>query len=334
MALTKRRISRLIELGDLLCTSFSLEEAYRVISREMPPLFPAGVYYRCDAAGNLLEAAASWGEAPGKTVFSADDCFAVRRNRPHLVTGAEGGLPCPHTDGEKDNRAAICVPMNVYGEWLGLIHIRFASPAGEMASLTSRELGANEQLALLAARQISLSLRNLQFREQLSSQSMADPLTGLINRRYLEEVLARELKKALRESKPVGVVFMDIDRLGQINQTYGIETGEAIIKDLGRFLGGHIGGNEMACRWGADEFVLILPGASLTAARRRAENLREILKDHAARDDHKQMRRVTLSIGVAAMPDHGETAGDLLQSAKTAVKEAKKEGRDRVRIAD
>jgi diguanylate cyclase (GGDEF)-like protein len=90
----------------------------------------------------------------------------------------------------------------------------------------------------------------------------------------------------------------------------------------------------MACRWGADEFVLILPGASLTAARRRAENLREMLKDHASLDEHKQMRRITLSIGVAALPDHGETAGDILQSARAAVKKAKNEGRDRVRVAD
>ncbi len=334
MALTKRRIGKLIELGDLLCVSFNLEEACRVISREMPQLFPAGAYYRCDAGGNLLEAAASWGEAPGKTLFSAEDCYAVRRNRPHLVAGSNTGLPCPHASGEKDSRASICVPMNVYGERLGLIHMRFPFPAGGNVSLSARELGANEQLALLAARQIGLSLRNIQLREQLSSQSLMDPLTGLINRRYLEEVLSRELKQAQREARPVGVVFMDIDRLGQINQTYGIEAGEGIIKDLGRFLGKQIGGNEMACRWGADEFVLILPGASLTAARRRAENLREMLKDHATRDDHKQMRRVTLSIGVAAMPDHGETAGDLLQSAKAAVKEAKKEGRDRVRIAD
>lgn len=334
MALTKRRISKLIELGDLLCASFNLEEAYRMISLDMPQLFPAGACYRFDAAGNLLEAAASWGEAPGKTLFSAEDCYAVRRNRPHLVAGSGKGIPCPHAQGEKGSGASICVPMNVYGERLGLIHVQFPRPAGKKVSVSARELGANEQLAILASRQISISLRNLQFREQLSSQSMTDPLTGLINRRYLEEVLSRELKQAQREGGPVGVVFMDIDRLGQINQTYGIEAGEGIIKDLGRFLGENIGGKELACRWGADEFVLILPGASLTSARRRAENIREILKDHAGRDDHRQMRRVTLSIGVAAMPEHGETAGDLLQSAKAAVKEAKKEGRDRVRIAD
>ncbi len=334
MAVTKFRIKKLIKMGDLLCASFTLEEAYGVMGREMSRLFPAGAYYRYDAAKNLLDAAATWGEAPKEAVFSPDDCLAVRRNRPHLVAGTAKGLPCPHAAEEKDNRASLCVPMKIYGEFIGLIHVRFPLDSGGNARTASRNLGANEQLALLAARQIGLTLRNLQFREELSSLSTKDPLTGLINRAYLEEALARELKKAQREARPVGVVFMDIDHLGHINQAYGLETGERIIQDLGIFLGEHFQGKDMAGRWGADEFVLILPGSSLEAARRRAENLREMLKDHAARDAHQQMRRVTLSIGVAALPDHGETAEDLLQSAKAAVREAKKEGRDRVRVAD
>lgn len=334
MAVTKARIKKLIKLGDLLCASFTLEEAYGVIAREMSRLFPAGAYYRYDAAKNLLDAAAIWGEAPKEAVFPADDCLAVRRNRPHLVAGTAKGLPCPHAAEEKDNRASLCVPMQIYGEFIGLIHVRFPLDAGDDPRQVSRNLGASEQLALLAARQIGLTLRNLQFREQLSSLSTKDLLTGLVNRPYLEEALTRELKKAEREAEPVGIVFMDIDHLGYINQSYGLETGEGIIRDLGTFLGEHFHGPDMAARWGADEFVLLLPGASLDVARRRAENLRGMQKDHAARDAHQQMRRVTLSIGVAASPDHGKTAEELLQSARTAVKEAKKEGRDRVRVAD
>ncbi|MFB3924761.1 MAG: diguanylate cyclase [Syntrophales bacterium] len=334
MAVTKFRIKKLIKMGDLLCASFTLEEAYGVIGREMPHLFPAGAYYRYDAAGNLLESAATWGEAPKEPVFSPDDCLAVRRNRPHLVAGTAKGLPCPHADKEKDGRASVCVPLKVYGEFIGLIHVRFPLPEGKDPRTVSRSLGAGEQLAVLAARQIALTLRNLQFREQLSSLSTKDPLTGLINRRFLEETLARELKKAEREERPVGVVFMDIDHLGYINQTYGLGAGERIIQDLGAFLGEHFHGKDMAGRWGADEFVLILPGSSLETARRRAENFREMLKDHAARDAHRQMRRATLSIGVAVSPVHGEDVEDLLQSARTAAKKAKEEGRDRVCVAD
>jgi diguanylate cyclase (GGDEF)-like protein len=334
MAVTKFRIRKLIKMGDLLCASFTLEEAYGVIGREMSRLFPSGACYRYDAARNLLDAAAKWGVEPMETVFLPDDCLAVRRNRPHLVAGAAKGLPCPHAGGEKDDRASVCVPMRVYGEFIGLLHVRFPFASGENSRTTARNLGAGEQLAQLAARQIGLTLRNLQFRDQLSSLSTKDPLTGLISRRFLEEMLTRELKKAERDGKPVGVVFMDIDHIGHINQTYGLGTGEKIIQDLGIFLGEHFREKDIAGRWGADEFVLILPGSSLDAARRRAENLREMLKDHAARDAHREMRRATLSIGVAVSPVHGESAEDLLQSARAAVKKAKKEGRDRVCIPD
>jgi len=334
MAVTKLKIKKLIKLGDLLSASFTLEEAYSVIGREMPRLFPDGAFYRFDAARNILDAAAQWGVPLKESVFPPDDCLAVRRNRPHLVAGTAKGLPCPHSAGENEDRASVCVPMRVYGEFVGLLYVRFPLPSGELSRTAARTLGSNEQLAVLVARQICLTLRNLQFREQLSSLSMKDPLTGLISRRYLEEALARELRKAEREEKPVGVVFIDIDRIGHINQTYGLGAGERIIQDLGIFLGEHVQGKDIAGRWGADEFVLILPGASLEAARRRAENLREILKDHAARDNHREMRRATLSIGVAVSPVHGESADDLLQSARAAVRKAKRDGRDRVCTAD
>jgi len=334
MAVTKQKIKRLIKMGDLLCASFSLEEAYSVISREMSRLFPAGAYYRFDRAKNCLDLAASWGEELLETVLAPDDCFAVRRNRPNLAAGMRKELPCPHAGPETQGLASLCVPLNVYGEFIGLVHIRFPLPASDNARLAAGSLGAVEQLALLASRQIGLTIKNLQFREQLSNLSTIDSLTGLINRGHMEEKLAREMKKAQREGKPLGIIFIDIDHLGQINRLYGLEVGEGVIKDLGSFLGEQVEGAEMACRWGADEFVLILPGSELAAARRRAENLRELLKDHAARDKHKQMRRVTLSIGVASLPDHGETAGDVLQSARSAVKMAKSEGRDRIRVAD
>jgi diguanylate cyclase (GGDEF)-like protein len=334
MAVTKQKIKRLIKMGDLLCASFSLEEAYSVISQEMSRLFPAGAYYRFDRAKNCLDLAASWGEERFETVFAPDDCFAIRRNRPNLAAGTRKELPCPHTDPEAKAQSSLCVPLNVYGEFIGLVHIRFSLPAGDNARLVAASIGAVEQLALLASRQIGLTIKNLQYREQMSNLSTIDSLTGLINRGHLEEKLAREIKKAQREGKPLGVIFIDIDHLGHINRLYGLDVGEGVIKDLGRFLGEQVEGAEMACRWGADEFVLILPGLELAAARRRAENLRELLKDHAVRDEHKQMRRVTLSIGVAALPDHGDTAGDVLQSARSAVKTAKSEGRDRICVAN
>jgi diguanylate cyclase (GGDEF)-like protein len=334
MAVTKLKIKNLIKMGDLLCASFNLEEAHDVIGQEMSRLFPAGTYYRYDHAKNLLDAAVSWGDGSPETVFARDDCFAVRRSRPHLIAGSEKGIPCPHISHRMETRASICVPMNVHGVFVGLMHILFPYPTSASSRLEKEKLGAFEQLALIATRQISLALRNIQLREELSNLSTIDALTGLINRGHLEEKLNRELKKAQREGEPLGIIFIDIDHLGQFNRMHGLEAGERVIQDLGHFLGEQIRETEIACRWGADEFTLILPGSTLAATQRRAENLRELLKDHAAYDDHRQMRRVTLSIGVASHPDHGETAGDLLQSARSAVKTAKNEGRDRVRVAE
>jgi diguanylate cyclase (GGDEF)-like protein len=334
MAVSKLNIKKLIKMGDLLTSSFTLEEAYNVISREMPQLFSAGAFFEYNHAKDFLESKAAWGKFPGETVFSPDDCLAVRRNRPHLVAGTAKGLPCPHFEKEKDDRASICIPMRLYGEFLGVMHIRFPLSSDENPRIASRKLDADKQLAVLAARQVGLTMKNLQFREEMSNLSAKDPLTGLVNRRFIEEVLTREIKKAQREKIPVGVIFMDIDHLGYINQTYGLETGERIIKDLGAFLGEHFQGKDIACRWGADEFVIILPGSSVEATHRRAENIRGILKDHAMKSEHMQMRRVTLSLGVVGFPDHGEEAADLLQSAKAAVKKAKDEGRDRVKVAE
>lgn len=337
MAVSRFKIKKLIKMGDLLTSCFTLEEAYGVIGREMPQLFPAGALFRYEPARDLMSSAVSWGQIPGEAVFGPDDCLGVRRNRAHLVAGAAKGLPCPHFEKSfetgKDGSVSVCVPMKVYGEFIGLVHVRCPLDPGGSARSMSLEAGSAEQLAVLAARQISLTLKNLQFREQLSGLSTKDPLTGLLNRRFLEETLARELKKAQREGKPVGIIFMDIDHLGHFNQTFGLGTGEIIIKDLGSFLGEHFQGGDIPCRWGADEFVVILPGSNVEATCRRAENLREILKDHAATDGHKQMRRVTLSVGVAVSPDHGMEADDLIQSARSAVKKAKEDGRDRVQIA-
>ena len=334
MALSRLKIKKLIKMGDLLGSSFTREEAYGVIGREMPHLFPAGAFYRYDAVKKLLDIEVAWGGIAMEPVFSPDDCLGVRRNRPHLVAGAEKGLPCPHFEkSDYGGQASVCVPMRIYGEFIGLMHILFPF-ANETLRTEKPRPSDSEQLAILASRQIGLNLRNLQFREDMSNLSTRDPLTGLINRRFAEEYLERELKKAEREKGPVGIIFMDIDHLGHFNQTFGLGTGERIIKDLGFFLGGHFQGKDTACRWGADEFLIILPGANLESVCRRAENIREILKEHAARDDHKQMRRVTLSMGVAVFPGHGDEAADLVQSAKAAVKRAKEEGRDRVKTAE
>lgn len=325
MAIGKKNVKKLIKLGDLLCASFTVTEAQEVLARELSRLFPGGAYYRFHPGRELLEMEFSWGHPPRLQVFAHQDCHAVRRNRPHLVAGASKGLPCRHLEGEEVDGVSVCVTVSAHGELMGLLHIRLAD-----ANAPAREVERAQQLALLATQQVRLALKNLRLREELANQSARDPLTGLVNRRFLEGSLERELRKAEREGKTVGVIFVDIDYLGRINQTYGIEEGERIIKDLAGFLAENAGDRDIVCRWGADEFVVILPDRDLPATVRYAENLRSHLKEKAQGDTSRHLKRITLSMGAAASPLHGQIAWDILQSVRGAVKRAKTEGRDRV----
>lgn len=317
-------------MTDMLCASFALKEAYEVMSRELSRLFKAGVFYKFNALKSLLELGINWGYTPKETIFTTADCLAIRRGRPHLVAGPLKEIPCRHCSGETDGRMSMCIPMNVHGEFMGLLHLRDDPPP----NFSKRGIETFEQLSLITAQQIRLALMNLKLRDDLYLISTKDPLTGLVNRRHVESTLELELRKARRQDKSVGIMFIDIDHLGRINRNYGFEEGERIIKDLGAFLNAVKRDEDIACRWGADEFIVILPGVSLESTKRKAENIRELLKDRAEYEHSKHLKRITLSIGVAASPEHGETALDLIQSVRLALERAKREGRDRVASAE
>ncbi|MCX7817094.1 MAG: diguanylate cyclase [Syntrophales bacterium] len=330
MALSKNKIKSLVKTTDMLCASFTLKEAYEVMGRELSRLFEAGAFYRFNALKSLLELVVSWGYTPHSTIFTTSDCLAIRRSRPHLVAGSLKEIPCGHCSGENDGRMSMCLPMNVHGEFIGLLHFRSNPPP----NYSNRGIETFEQLCLITAQQIRLALMNLKLREDITLISTKDPLTGLVNRRHVEPTLELELRKAKRQEKPVGMMFIDIDHLGRINRNYGFEEGERIIKDLAALLNIVKRDEDIACRWGADEFIVILPGVSLESTKRRAENIREMLKDRAEYEHSRHLKRITLSIGVAAFPEHGETAQDLIQSVRLALEKAKREGRDRVTVAE
>jgi len=176
---------------------------------------------------------------------------------------------------------------------------------------------------------VALNLANLKLRETLSNRSIRDPLTGLFNRRYLEESLERELFRALRNRESLGTLMLDLDHFKRFNDTFGHKTGDELLKQMGEFLVANPRGEDIACRYGGDEFTLILPGANLEAARRRAEKLEEAVKGL----NGPYGRYVTLSIGIAVFPEHGATKEELLRAADFALYRAKNEGGARVTVA-
>jgi len=173
----------------------------------------------------------------------------------------------------------------------------------------------------------------VRLREILRNQSIRDPLTGLFNRRYMEETLEREVRRARRGTRPMGVLMLDLDRFKQLNDTSGHEAGDAFLREMGELLQRSLRREDIACRYGGEEFVVVLPDASLEDARRRAEQIREAIKMLRISSQGAIVGPLTASIGVAGFPDHGLSGETLVRAADTALYRAKREGRDRVVVA-
>jgi diguanylate cyclase (GGDEF)-like protein len=173
-------------------------------------------------------------------------------------------------------------------------------------------------------------LSNLKMRESLRSLSIRDPLTGLFNRRHMEEFLVRELRRAERMGTPVGIIMLDIDHFKRFNDTFGHDAGDALLRDFGHYLLHGARGGDIACRYGGEEFTLILPGASLEDTHRRAEQFCDGVRTRHFAGSGPKTTPITVSLGVAVFPDHGGTGDLVLKAADAALYLAKYQGRDRV----
>jgi diguanylate cyclase (GGDEF)-like protein/PAS domain S-box-containing protein len=169
-----------------------------------------------------------------------------------------------------------------------------------------------------------------QAEEVLRQESVHDPLTGLYNRRYMEEMLQREMRRAERNHQPISIIMLDIDHFKDVNDTLGHAAGDALLRKLSAFLLKNFRGADIACRYGGDEFVIILPNTSLDVAHQRAENLCASAKELSVDFHHQFLGALTLSMGVAMFPTQGVTGDAILQAADTALYAAKDAGRNRV----
>jgi len=324
-------ITLLSQLGSLLHTCLTAEEAYGVVGQFAQKLFPTESGALCVLSGSrsVVEAVAAWGDVVvGDQVFGPDDCWALRSGHIHFVEDPKSALVCRHVSHDEAS-FLLCVPMVAQGDALGVLHLR-RQRQGQGQPETLRDHLSCQQLALTVAEQIGLALANLKLRDSLRTLSVRDPLTGLFNRRYMEESLEREMRRADRRSGPLGTILLDIDHFKQRNDTLGHEAGDNLLRELGNFLQAHVRGDDIACRYGGEEFIVILPDASLEISRQRAEQLREGVKRLSVHHRGQPLGTINLSLGVAVYPEHGITAQALLRSADSALYDAKKEGRDRV----
>lgn len=324
----------LAELGQFLGACQTTDEAYAVAARSASVLFRGDAGSLCEITtgrGGVLPIAAWGNPPPGQRVFATMECWALRRGRVHVVDDTSAGvLRCGHV-AEPVGTGLLCVPLVAQGETVGLLHLQVRRRVRRKRRAAL--LADRERLAVVFGEQIALALANIRLRATLREQSSRDPLTGLFNRRYMEESLDRELRRATREEYSLGVIMADLDHLKAFNDAYGHAAGDMALQLVGTFLHGAVRGEDVACRFGGEEFVVILPKATLEDTRRRAEALRLGVASQRVEPRGPTLPAVTMSLGVAAFPDHGASAEALLQAADQALYRAKAAGRDRVAVA-
>jgi len=267
-----REIGLLRQMSSLLHGCLTAEEVYAIAAEFARQLLPAesGTIWALSAMQNLLEPVASWGQiATGERAFTRDECWALRLGKVHWVEDPHSRLLCRHVSHPAVGDY-ICVPMMAQGEVVGVLHLQ-ARPQEHLTE-------SKQRLTVAAAEQIAQALANLRVRQALSQQAVRDPLTTLFNRRYLEESLERELRRAARNQRSLGVIMLDLDHFKAFNDKFGHQVGDAILGAFGDFLQKRIRTEDIACRYGGEEFVLVLPEASLKVTVQRADRLRQEVK--------------------------------------------------------
>jgi diguanylate cyclase (GGDEF)-like protein len=324
------------ELSELLQSCLDSEEAHKLITNRAKLLFPGTSGALCITANSrdLVEVVATWGKpALAEPFFAPNDCWALRRGRVHVLGDDPLVLSCAHLDAIRPSRA-MCVPMMAHGEALGLLYLDSGRPESkDVEQLATPWSESQQRLAKTFAEQTALALANLKMREMLKIQSVRDPLTGLYNRRYMEESLTRELRRAARKKTELGVMMLDVDHFKQFNDTFGHEAGDSVLRSLGNLLRTQFRAEDIVCRYGGEEFTVILPDTSVQLTQQRAEELREAAKRELVQLRGQSLGAVSLSIGVASFPANGATSETLLGAADAALYRAKEAGRDRVTVS-
>ena len=320
--------SLLLQFGDLLQTCRTTEELSSIIKRSALQLFPSdsGVLYLYNDSRSQLYSSVMWGSEPQPEFMGPDDCWALRLGQANLYSDPEKSLPCGHISDKK--RPCVCVPVAAQGETLGTLHIAIGRGFEDRQYIDARQ-----RVAVSAAEHIGLSLQNLRLRESLREMSIRDPLTGLYNRRHMDAAFDREISKAKRKECPISVILLDIDHFKKINDEHGHEAGDAVLKGLGALLAKSVRTSDIACRYGGEEFLLILPEADMDVAYKRAEGIRLAFAKMQVQAGGRILQNFKISAGISAFPYCGENAETVIACADAALYKAKETGRDRVYVA-
>ncbi len=327
-----RAMTALTEMGQLLQTCTNTGEIDGIVARFAQEIFSANAGALFTVGRDAVEAEAVWGPlGRQKTVFLPDECWALRLGRMHRVQGPGAGPHCTHVVDVPAGGYA-CIPLVAHGEITGILHLQSRSSLMGIAGEEQNRQGERHLVQAFSER-VAQVLANLRFRETLRAQSIRDPLTGLYNRRFMEETLAIEERRTARSNSSIGIIMLDIDHFKRINDAAGHDAGDAVLRRVGDFLHEQVREGDIPCRYGGEEFTVILPGATPETTRQRAEAMRRCLAETPMEHQGKSLAPITASFGVACLPLHGSSWQAVLKAADAALYRAKHAGRNRVAVA-
>lgn len=324
--LVKARIedARQLKLvGELLQSCQNEAEAADVVRISCQKIFNGSSGALFLSADDGFELASGWGTQRYEAHFEHDSCWAVRRAKSHFYESNDTALQCDHLHDHTE--PVLCIPLLARGDLVGVLSIE---PCLDFQSAASW-LEENQEGAANLAEQLALALMNIKLRDSLQEQSLRDALTGLYNRRQMDMSFEDAFEEAEERTAPLSVLLIDIDHFKKLNDVHGHAVGDEALKLLADLLEDMFRGSDVACRFGGEEFVVLLPGADLATAVKRAEELRERCQSMTLFSDGKPLN-FTLSVGVAALEEGMSQPDELLKRADDALYKAKNQGRNRV----
>ncbi len=321
-------LTLITEMGRLLTAANDLADAGQVVTRYLPRIFPLadGALYLSDKTYERFDRQAAWGAAEaGAAAFERNECWALRRGEAHHVEGEPDALHCAHVHADSRGHPHLCVPVHALGAPLGLIELAWGR--------TSEGWAPEIPLIKTVAEKIGLAFGNLRLREELSRQALIDPLTGLNNRRWLENALRMRMARHSRSGEGFAVLMVDVDHFKSVNDVYGHEAGDRALQEIGAVLAHCVREGEAAARFGGEEFTVVLDTSSSSEALGAAERMRLAITALRVRLKDRDLPPLTVSIGVAIYPRDGDDAQSVLEQADAALYVSKRNGRNQVRVA-
>lgn len=324
-----REARLLSQLNEWLQSCKSLDELYQMVGQFLSKLLPdcAGSLYIYANSRDVLDSAKVWNGGLTTTAMHPDDCWGLRRGRMYTFGENEIDFPCTHV-GSAAHGHYCCIPILAHGETIGLLHLATAAK-----DLPKETIAEHRRLGLVCAEQISLAIANAKLRDQLRDQSIRDALTGMFNRRYMLETSRREFARAGRSGQSVSILSMDIDHFKKFNDNHGHDAGDTVLRAVADTLKANFQDEDVVCRFGGEEFVAILPGAPTEVAAQRAEEVRAKIETMVVRYVDGNLPRVTISIGVASLPQSGANFQAVMKAADEALYRAKDGGRNQVQTS-